>query len=180
MFLPSSPLLDLLLRVLVLGPVGLLWVTVTVRVIGLRAFSKMASFDFVATVATGSLLASAATATKWPDFIQATLAITAVLGAQGLITHLRRRTSWVSRLLENEPIVLAGPGGEFDRKAMDDTRVTEADLLAKLRQANLRSPDDIRAIVLETTGDISILTSSGLDPKLLETVREPPTAGSPT
>jgi hypothetical protein len=87
----EQPVLDLILRILVLGPLALLWVTLTVRLIGLRSFSKMASFDFVATVANGSLLASAATSTEWPRFLQAALSMTTVLGTQALITRLRRR-----------------------------------------------------------------------------------------
>ena len=52
-----------LVRGVVLAAGALFWVLVLVRIVGLRSFSKMTAFDFVATVAIGSLLASAAAAT---------------------------------------------------------------------------------------------------------------------
>lgn len=54
---------DVLLRGALLAVIGLSWVVICVRVIGLRAFSKMTSFDFVTTVAIGSLLAGCVQAT---------------------------------------------------------------------------------------------------------------------
>ena len=62
MFFDSVPL-DILARALLLSAIALVWVIFVVRVIGLRTFSKMTAFDFVATVATGSLLAGACQAT---------------------------------------------------------------------------------------------------------------------
>ena len=53
--MPSMP--DALLRGALLGPLALLWVLCLSRIVGLRSFTKMTAFDFVATVATGSLLA---------------------------------------------------------------------------------------------------------------------------
>ena len=48
-------------RGFVLTAVAVLWTVLLVRIVGLRAFSKMTSFDFVATIATGSLIAQAGT-----------------------------------------------------------------------------------------------------------------------
>ena len=49
---------DAIIRGVALGLIALVWVILVVRVIGLRTFSKMTAFDFVITLATGSLLAS--------------------------------------------------------------------------------------------------------------------------
>ena len=55
-------------------------------------------------------------------------------------------------------------------------RVTKGDLRAKLREANVTRRSQIRAVVFETTGDISVLHSEEEDPEvedwLLEDVRE--------
>tara|TARA_B000000460_G_scaffold166568_1_gene118309 strand:+ start:301 stop:444 length:144 start_codon:yes stop_codon:yes gene_type:complete len=42
----------------------------------------MTAFDFVITLATGSLLATSAVSTSWPDFLQALVAISALMGLQ--------------------------------------------------------------------------------------------------
>ena len=170
MFIPDRPHTDLLLRILILGPVTLLWVTVVVRFIGLRAFSKMAAFDFVATVATGSLLASAATAVEWSTFLQASLSIAAILLTQMVVAWLRRRTTLAKSVLENQPRLLVRDG-VFDRDAMNQTRVTDGDIRAKLREANVLDLREVRAVVLETTGDISVLHGDRLDRNLLEGVK---------
>lgn len=62
MFFENLPL-DVLTRAVLLSTLAVFWVIFVVRIIGLRSFSKMNSFDFVVTVATGSLLAGACQAT---------------------------------------------------------------------------------------------------------------------
>ena len=69
MFL-SDPTFDVVIRGLVLTALAMCWVVILVRINGLRSFSKMTNFDFVMTVAVGSLLAGASQATKWLDFLQ--------------------------------------------------------------------------------------------------------------
>ncbi len=175
MFVSGPPVLDLLLRSFVLGPLTLLWIVATVQVIGLRSFSKMTAFDFVSTVATGSLLANAATATDWPGFFQSAIAVTAVLGAQALFTWSRRQGGLVREYLENDPVLLMSEG-EFCRAAMARCRVTEADIYAKLREANVLQLAEVRAVVLETTGDISVLHGESLSDRLLSYVENIPSA----
>ena len=70
--------LDLFFKIIILGPLSLTFIILSIRIVGLRSFSKMTAFDFVTTVAIGSLLASAAKATTWSSFTQATGAIAAL------------------------------------------------------------------------------------------------------
>ncbi len=162
---------DLALRILILGPVSLVWVTVIVRIIGLRTFSKMTAFDFVATIATGSLLANAATAETWSAFLVASGGMLSLLGTQALIAGARVRSGNLVGILENEPILLMRDG-EMLRENMKNSRVAEEDLIAKLREANVLDFSEVRAVVLEATGDISVLHGSGLEESLLESVRK--------
>lgn len=135
---------------------ALIWVLLLARVVGLRSFSKMTAFDFVATVATGSLLANAATATSWPAFVQPMSALLSVLGVQVVLAFARQRSDAVRHVLDNRPRVLMRDGA-IDREALHSTRVAYADVLAKLREANALDRSAIRAVVLEATGDISVL-----------------------
>ncbi|MEP2681073.1 MAG: YetF domain-containing protein [Sulfitobacter sp.] len=169
MFFDHVPL-DILARALLLSAIALTWVVFVVRVIGLRTFSKMTAFDFVATVATGSLLAGACQATTWPEFAQPTLAISALLGAQFVIAKLRQASDGFEEVVQNEPVILMRDGVIFDA-ALRDTRVARADLIAKLREANALRFLDVRAVVLETTGDISVLHGDILEQEILEGAR---------
>lgn len=50
--------------------------------------------------------------------------------------------------------------------------MTETTLLEKIRGSNVGSISEVRALVLETTGDLSVMTSKDFDPRLLEGVRK--------
>ncbi len=173
MFVSGLPLLDLILRSVLLGPLALVWIAVTVQIVGLRSFSKMTAFDFVSTVATGSLLANAASATEWTSFLQSSVGVTALLLVQALIALGRRQGGFIRRYLENQPALLMREG-EFCRAEMARTRVTEADIYAKLREANVMNLREVRAVVLETTGDISVLHGPELQHDLLSYVTTEP------
>lgn len=165
MFSPDSQT-DLTFRILLLGPMALIWITLVVRLCGLRSFSKMTAFDFVVTVATGSLLANAATADRWSVYLQSCAAIAVLLAMQALVAVLRRKFELFSRALENRPAILMREG-RFDREAMAANRVAEDDVWAKLREANALDLSQVRAVVLETTGDISVLHGDHLAPEIL-------------
>jgi uncharacterized membrane protein YcaP (DUF421 family) len=166
MFFAQDIALDTITKALILGPVGLLWVIVVAQIIGLRTFSKMTAFDFVATVATGSLLAGAASADQWPVFFQNLLAILTILLAQAILAKLRKKSDKLQDLISNDP-VLVMKDGKFYYDVMAERRVSEADIWSKLREANALKLSEVRAVVLETTGDISVLHGPELDDELL-------------
>ena len=170
MFFPDDQWLDLLARGVVLMVVGLGFIILCVRLVGLRSFSKMTPFDFVATIATGSLLASAATVSKWPAFAECIVAIAALFVVQFTLAKLRISADPVEKALGNEPRLLMRDG-VIDEQALNDERVSKDDLIAKLREANALEFDKVRAVVLETTGDISVLHGTDVDERLLEGVR---------
>lgn len=173
MFIPENPILDTIIRGLVLGPLTLAWITLTARIVGLRTFSKMTAYDFVATIATGSLLAQAAGATDWSGFIQSTLAVFVILGVQRVIAAIRFRSNIFREAIENEPILLMSRG-TFHRKSMKSVRVAEADIMAKIRQANVKDLEQVEAVVLETTGDISVIYGSKIEAGVLNFVERGP------
>jgi len=170
MFPTQLTVLEIILRIVILSPTTLLWIIVLVRVIGLRTFSKMTAFDFVATVAVGSLLASAATASSWSSYWQAFGAIGMILSTQAVLALWRRQSDVAPHILENEPLVLMR-NGKWMESALKRTRTTKADIWGKLREANVLQLAEIRAVILETTGDISVLHGEELDEKLLTGVK---------
>jgi len=141
--LPPYP--DALVSGFVLGALGVAWVIGLVRIIGLRSFSKMTAFDFVITLATGSLLASAATSTSWSSFLQCIVAIAGVMGVQFGLAVLRKRSAGADAAMQNEPRLLMR-NGEFLDAAMSASRVSRADVYAKLRAANAVRLENVRAV----------------------------------
>lgn len=168
------PELGTLIRVAVTGVVVYLSVILAVRINGLRSFSKMSSYDFAMTVGVGTLMAS----TMISDSIslgQGLAGLATLFVAQRVISVLRRRFDRFHRAIDNSPLLLMD--GERILKAnLAKARVTEDDLRAKLREANVHNFSQVRAVVFEGTGDISVLhhASQGdpdFEPWLLDDVR---------
>lgn len=69
-------------------------------------------------------------------------------------------------------------GSEILHKNLKYARIDKAQLIAKLREANVLDFNQVEAVVLESTGDISVLHKSSPEMKLhkdlLEGVREKP------
>lgn len=142
------------------------------RVSGLRSFSKMSGFDFAVTVAIGSVLATTIV-TEDPPLFQAAVGLAALYGIQMLVATLRSRSPAVGAAVDNAPLLLMA-GEEVLTENLRRAQVTEADVRAKLREANVLDPREVRAVVLESTGDVSVLhgprDGKALDPALLDGV----------
>lgn len=158
--------LDTAARGVLLSISGMIWIVALVRVVGLRSFSKMTNFDFVMTIAMGSLLASAATTQAWLNLVQIFAAMWALFGFQFVIAVLRQRSDGFETAMQNAPVLLM-KDGKVIPGALRKTRVSEDDLIAKLREANALDMKNVRAVVLETTGDVSVLHGECLDPHLI-------------
>lgn len=138
------------------------------RIVGLRTFSKMSSFDFAITVAIGSLIASVAL--QGSSLLAGVVALATLVGIQFVVAVTRQRTG-LQRVVDNKPLLLM-VDGEFLDDNLRRTRVTRDDVRAKLREANVLDYDQVRAVVLETTGDVSVLHGDRTpDPDLLQGVR---------
>lgn len=139
------------------------------RIAGLRSFSKMSSFDFAMTVAVGSLMATTA-ATSSATLANGLIALGALYTMQVAIAALRRRSTF-ERIVDNRATLLMA-GTEILEDNLHRTRVTEDDIRAKLREANVLDMSQVRAVVLETTGDVSVLHGSEpLDPAVVRGVK---------
>lgn len=140
------------------------------RITGLRSFSKMSSFDFAITVAMGSVIASTILA-ETPSLVTGAVGLVVLYGIQYVVSRSRRLTATVERWVDNEPLLVMA-GNRVLSDHLDATRMTEQDLRSKLRMAGVTHPDQVLAVVFETTGDVSVMkTGDDVDPWLFEDVR---------
>lgn len=144
-----------------------LLIIVYVRVTGLRSLSKMTATDFAMTVAVGSLFATTI-ATPSPTLLTAAVAFGMLFLGQVVFAKLQRTPA--GGLISNSPRLLVRDG-ELLRDAMEDCLVTEDDLRGKLREANAMTLSCVKAVVFESTGDVSVLHGDGeIDAWLMENV----------
>ena len=138
------------------------------RLTGVRSLAKMSSFDFAATVAVGSTVA--ATLVGSAPLTAGVLGVAVLFGLQYLVASLRRRGLFLG-LVDNAPILLMA-GSEVLEGNLRHARVSREELWAQLRLAGVHRRDQVQAVVMETTGDISVLrTGDPVDPELLQGVR---------
>lgn len=142
-------------------------IVILVRLNGLRSFSKMSSFDFALTIAVGSLLAAviAGNDSPWP----AVVGVIAMFVARFTISKMRVLSEVAERVVDNQPLMLVHKGEVLEANLVM-ARVTRSDLMSKLREANAFNLAEVRAVVLEPTGDISVLHGGEVSPDLLEGV----------
>lgn len=137
-----------------------LTVIILTRIAGKRSFSKMSSFDFAMTVAIGSIIAGT-TLNSSISLAQGITGLASVYFLQILIAILRRNTS-LQKLIDNSPLLLMD-GPEILNENLKKARLTQGDLRSKLREANVTKFSEIKAVVFETTGDISVLQHNDED-----------------
>lgn len=129
-------------------------VIILTRLCGKRSFSKMSSFDFAMTVAVGSIIASTLLS-KSVSLLEGLVGLTSVYLLQ-IGAAYARRNDVVKNIMDNKPLLLMD-GGDILHDNLKKGRVAESDLRAKLREANVMKLSQVKAVVFETTGDISVL-----------------------
>ena len=144
-------------------------VVVLTRICGLRSFSKMSGFDFAVTVAIGSVLAATAMSPGTP-FWQGAVAMVTLFAVQTVIAQLRARLGPVPRATDNAPLLIM-EDGKILHDNLRGAGMTEGDLIGKLREANALELSQVRAVVFEPTGDVSVLHGAQCDARLLDGVR---------
>lgn len=125
------------------------------RLTGLRSFAQMSAFDFAMSVAVGSLLASTIISGSISLF-EGAFGLGCLFLLQATIGLARERSSRVSNLVDNQPMLLMD-GSEVLHENLAAARITSTDLLSKLRAANVSDFDEVHAVILETTGDVSVI-----------------------
>ncbi len=138
-------------------------IIVLTRLSGKRTFSKMSSFDFASTIAIGSIIASGILLKEVTPLV-AIVALVAIFLLQTLIAYLRRFVI-VHKIIDNQPLLLMD-GEDILYENLKKARVTEDDLRSKLRASNVLHLSQVRAVVLESTGDLSVLHTFDSDVKV--------------
>jgi uncharacterized membrane protein YcaP (DUF421 family) len=137
-------------------------VIVLTRLIGLRAFAKFTAYDFAFTVATGSIVSSILTSST--TLAHGATAIGGLLFVSFIFSKLQRKYSALDKLISNAPLLIM-EGSKVLYENLETARIEEEQLYAKLREANVLHFEQVVAVVLESTGDISVLHTSDMEEK---------------
>jgi len=161
-----------LLRVVAVGVPAYVVLVLLLRVSGKRTLSKMNAFDLVVTIALGSTLGSIITS-KGVALAEGVLALGLLVGLQFGIAWLNVRSGRASHFVKSEPRLLYYRGAFID-DALRRERVLRGEVLAAMREQGLASPDQSVAVVLETSGEFSVVRASDSDEAALPAGRPLP------
>ncbi len=151
------------IEILLRSAFAILAIILLSRVHGLRSFSKMSGFDFAITVSIGSVLAGAVT-TLGTSFGHFLAALVALFGVQMILAYMRARNDTVQNALDNVPLLVMENGKTIPEN-LTKAGMTLADLRYKLREANAFDLAKVHAVVVETTGSVSVLQGDPDGPK---------------
>ena len=144
-----------LLRTLGTGVLVYAGVVLLLRLSGKRTLSKWNAFDFVVTIALGSVLATAILSKSVP-LVDGLAALALLVSLQALLTWLSVRSRTVERLVKTRPTLLLYKGALL-HDVLRRERVAETEVLAALRAHGVADAAEVGAVVLETDGDFSVI-----------------------
>ncbi|WP_179019712.1 DUF421 domain-containing protein [Winogradskyella forsetii] len=143
---------------IVLTAIGIyIALVILTRISGKRSFSKMSSFDFAMTVAIGSIMATVVISKSVS--LQHGITGLAIIYLLQMLVAAARKFQPIQNLMDNKPTLLM-KDGKIIEGSLKKCKVTESDIKAKLREANVIQLSEVKAVVFESTGDISVLHGS--------------------
>ena len=143
------------LNTIIMGTIAYITIILMLRISGKRTLAKWNSFDFVITIAFGSILASILLSTK-DSFGTGILGFALLVLFQYILTWIAVRSSWIQKLIKAEPALLLYKG-QLQHNILKEERVAEGEVLAALRASGVAAIEDAGAVVLETDGSFSVI-----------------------
>lgn len=128
---------------------------IILRISGKRTLSKMNAFDFVVTIALGSIFATIILDSSI-SLMSGLTAIVSLIFYQYIITFLSVRFKKFKNITKSKPSLLYYNGQFFD-DSLKKERIALDELKQAVRNSGFASIEDITAIVLETNGTLSII-----------------------
>ena len=140
---------------LIVGTLAYVVLIALLRISGKRTLSKWNAFDFIVTIAFGSILGMILLA-------EDTGLIQGIVGF-GLLVLLQLAVSWLSvnskqmqALIKAKPTLLLYQGNLIP-ETLKKERITEEDVLAAIRERGISAIENVEAVVLETNGNFSVI-----------------------
>ncbi|RLV55672.1 DUF421 domain-containing protein [Aeromicrobium phragmitis] len=147
-------------RIVAVGIAAYVGLMLVLRGSGKRTLSQLNAFDFIVTVALGSTLATI--------LLNSTVSWAEGVVALGLLTGLQLVVAWISshwpkvRSLVTAAPTLLVRDGMIVPEALRRHRLTESEVHQAIRSSGSGSLSNMAAVVLETNGTISVITSTQL------------------
>jgi len=135
-----------------------LYAVLLLRLAGKTTVGTARIFDFVSTVAMGTMIGSTIISSSIA-LTTGLVGLTALVAFQWCVAYASSRSGRFYRLTTNTPRLLYD-GSRFLNENLNDERITRDDVKAKIRQSGHPTLESVAAVVLETTGNVAVISSS--------------------
>lgn len=147
-----------LIRIVLVSLVTYIGVTILMKHAGKRTLASMNALDFIITVAIGSAFGRILTAQQ-VSISEAMTAFCMLVFIKMGIAQIELKFRKFAKFITPQPTLLFYNGKFFDSKLKKE-RIHKNDLYSELRKKSVNSFDQVEAIILESSGQFSILTKS--------------------
>lgn len=128
-----------------------------IRISGKRTLAKLNAFDFVVSVTLGSTLSSMIL--KKVTVAEGCVALIIIIALQYLLAYFAKKSKTMEKAINSSPTLLFY-NGEFLKDAMQKDLITEEEIYAEIRQYRLENMNDVRAVVMELNGEMTVVKKS--------------------
>lgn len=143
------------LRTVLSVPLIFLLVVAFVRITGVRAASRMNAYDWIVTVAMGSIVGSTIVM-KDVTIIDGAAGVAMLLFAQWITSAAAKRSPRFRRIVNNSPTLVVWQG-EYVERGMKLARLTPIEIDAAVRKAGIPRMEDVGAVVVEPDSSLSVV-----------------------
>ena len=147
-----------LIRTAVVGVCAYFALVFFLRVSGKRTMAQLNSFDFIVSIAIGSILSSLMMS-KDTVLAQGLVAFALLIMLQWVIAWLAVRSKGVRSTFRSEPTLVLRDG-QFLRDAMQSQRILEAEIRQVLHSQGMSGPEQVELVILEPNGSLSVIGRS--------------------
>lgn len=144
-------------RIVLVGTAAYAVLVLILRVTGKRTLSQLNAFDFVVTVALGSVLATIVLSGD-VSFTEGLMALLLLAGLQLLVATVSARRPRARDVFTSRPVLLLADG-QIRHEALRRHRLTPAELRQAVRMQGTGDLSQVKAVVLETNGSFSIIAT---------------------
>lgn len=155
--------------IVVTGVVGYIALLALLRSAGKRTLSKMNAYDFVVTVALGSVFGTVMMSATVP-IVDGVIALAVLIGLQWIVSKLYVSSRWFESIIKGKPQLLYWRGDYLD-DVLKRERLAREEVHMALRAGGV-SDHRAAAVVLETNGELTVVAAAGDEfPKAMSGVR---------
>ncbi|MAN45274.1 MAG: DUF421 domain-containing protein [Alphaproteobacteria bacterium] len=148
-------------RIAMAAPIIYLSIIAFIRLAGKRSTSQMNNFDWVVSVALGSIAAAGVTSSSL-TILEALFAIGLLLLIQWILTFILARSQAFAGIVKAQPRLLVYKGKFLDDNIRQE-RLTKPEVLSALRENGITNVEEAESVILEADASFSVIARSDKD-----------------